>query len=392
MALREVVTRFVRAGTTNKEFFQPTRNTALLKRVAEATGGRYWSTADSAKLATSINYANTGIRIVTVLPLWSLPLFFVLLILLKIGEWSLRRFWGAGVRACWLVGAFCCCTIGMANGAETRSLIATGLGGNSDYETEFTRHANRIFKQLNKVSDDVTLLSGENANTESLQATLNVLINRTNADDVLILIYVGHGSYNGEVFKFNVQGPDFSATDLARWLEPARAKQQLVVVTGASSGAVQQTLASDGRTVISGTRSGEQRNATVFGRYFSAALEDDAADVDKDLRITAVEAFRYAQSGINTHYTRNNEMTTENPISSGPEPTMVLAHLETLPAVDPGLAHLFTQRDSLEQDMASLRADKASYTEDEYFNELQRLLLELAMIESQLTDPAEATQ
>ena len=62
--------------------------------MAEAPGGRYWSAADSAELATAMNFASSGIRIIKVLPLWRLPLFFVLLILLKIGEWCLRRLWG----------------------------------------------------------------------------------------------------------------------------------------------------------------------------------------------------------------------------------------------------------------------------------------------------------
>ena len=99
--------------------------------------------------------------------------------------------------------------------------------------------------------------------------------------------------------------------------------------------------------MISGTRSGEQRNATVFGRYFTAALEEEAADLNKDRRITAQEAFQYAESGIETYYSRNNEMTTENPVATGPEPLMVLALLETPTAIDPTLNHMVIQRDQL---------------------------------------------
>ncbi len=90
----ETVTRFVRAGVEHKEFFHPTRNDALLRRIADVTGGTYWQGDDISGLAAMLNFASTGIRAVEVLPLWNLPLFFLLLVLLKIGEWSLRRLWG----------------------------------------------------------------------------------------------------------------------------------------------------------------------------------------------------------------------------------------------------------------------------------------------------------
>ena len=207
---------------------------------------------------------------------------------------------------------------------------------------------------------------------------------RLEPDDTLLFAFIGHGSYDGERFKFNVVGRDFTAEDLKGWLDPAKAKNQIVIVTGASSGATQEVLASERRTVITATRSGEQRNATVFGRFFTAALEDDAADIDKDNRVTAIEAFRYAETGIERYYSGEGEMTTENPVQSGPEPVMVLALLESEPTVDPALEHLYAEREALELDIATLRANKDAFEVDDYFNELQKLLLDLAMIQSQL--------
>jgi hypothetical protein len=90
----ETVTRFVRAGAANKEYFQPTRNEALLRRISEVTGGRHLQPGDISGLDVLLNFAGTGIRTVEVLPLWQLPVFFLLLVLLKLGEWMLRRLWG----------------------------------------------------------------------------------------------------------------------------------------------------------------------------------------------------------------------------------------------------------------------------------------------------------
>ena len=269
--------------------------------------------------------------------------------------------------------------------AETRAIVAAGLGGNPDYETEFQRHANRLASRLGEVSDDVTLLVGDSATTEAVRAAFDAMTTRLTSSDTLLFAFIGHGSWDGERFKFNVPGHDFSADDLKDWLEGATARHQVVIVTGSSSGAVQDVLADDDRTVITATRSGDQRNATVFGRFFTAALEDDAADVDKDKRVSAIEAFRYAESAIESYYAREGEMTVENPVASGPDPVLVLALLETRPATtDPVSDHLYAQREALELDIAWLRSNKDQYSQDDYFTALQTLLLELAMVEKQI--------
>jgi uncharacterized membrane protein len=90
----DTVTRFVRAGAEHREYFQPTRNEALLKRISEVTGGRYLTPGDVSGLDVLLNFSSTGIRTVEVLPLWQIPLFFFLLVLMKLTEWILRRAWG----------------------------------------------------------------------------------------------------------------------------------------------------------------------------------------------------------------------------------------------------------------------------------------------------------
>jgi len=90
----ETVTRFVRAGAENREFFQPTRNDALLRRISVVTGGRFLGPGDISELDVILNFSSTGIRTIQVLPLWNLPLFFLLLVLVKMAEWGLRRVWG----------------------------------------------------------------------------------------------------------------------------------------------------------------------------------------------------------------------------------------------------------------------------------------------------------
>lgn len=271
-------------------------------------------------------------------------------------------------------------------GAETRVLIVVGLGGESAYELQFQEHAEASAERLREVANDVTVLLGESVTRETVRSALAGINQRIGAQDALVVMFVGHGSYDGERFRFNIPGPDFTARELAGWLEPMAAKRQLVVVTGSSSGAVLGPLEQDGRTVMTATRSGEERNATVFAQYFTAALVDSAADVDKDRIITAHEAFSYASAAVDKHYSQLKEMATEHPQTNGPQAATVLARLERLPTIEPEFSPLVEQRTALEQDIAALRADKDNYPQDDYYTELQRLLLELVMVERQLED------
>jgi hypothetical protein len=268
--------------------------------------------------------------------------------------------------------------------ADTRALIVAGLGGEASYEQAFQRHANRLGRALGKITEDVNVLTGEAASSSAVQAALAALAARSSSEDTLLFVFIGHGSYDGEQFKFNVPGRDFTAVSLGEWLDPIASRAQVLVVTGAASGAIQDLLAAPQRTLITGTRSGDQGNATVFGGYFTAALEDSAADVDKDGRVTGLEAFNYASANVVQHYDRDGEMTTENPVSSGPDPVLTLARLEPAPTVSNQDAHLLARREELEQEIAVLRNLKDSFSPDEYFAELQKLLLEMAMIEGQL--------
>jgi hypothetical protein len=271
---------------------------------------------------------------------------------------------------------------------ETRALVIAGLGGAPEYEETFARHAGTLRDKLADVTEDVTLLAGTAATADAVEAALTALAGRLTRQDSLLLVYVGHGSWDDERFRFNVPGPDFTGADLAGWLDAVNAAHQIVIATGASSGALQDILAADGRTVITATRSGEQRNATVFADYFTAALDDTAADVDKDGRVTVLEAFEYTRAGVERHYDRAGEMTVENPVTSGPEPVLVLARLDSDAPTAAGSADaaLLARRDELELDIASLKARRDDYQTAEYFEVLKALLLEMATIEAQLAE------
>jgi hypothetical protein len=100
---------------------------------------------------------------------------------------------------------------------------------------------------------------------------------------------VGHGSYDGEAYKLNLPGPDIDGDEMAKLLAAVPARSQLVVNATSASGSILEKWKADGRTVITATRSGFERNATRFAQHFAAALAAGSADINKNGAITAQE-------------------------------------------------------------------------------------------------------
>ncbi len=112
-----------------------------------------------------------------------------------------------------------------------------------------------------------------------------------------MLTLIGHGSYDGVQYKFNLVGAGHIGRGIARRCATASpAKRQLIVNTTSASGGSIAALKRPGRAVISATKSGTEKNATVFARYWLQALQDPTTDVDKNEAISALEAYQLRRS------------------------------------------------------------------------------------------------
>ena len=259
--------------------------------------------------------------------------------------------------------------------ADTHMLIVAGLGGEPAYATAFAEQAQAAAQAAESADVAVTLLSGPAARREAIRDAL-ADIAAVNAPDSIVLQLIGHGTYDNEHYRFNVPGPDPTADDLAGWMESVPAARQLVVVATSASGAAVERLQAEGRTIIAATRDGQERNAVEFGGYWTAALGDSRADVDKDGRIDADEAFRFAEQAVVAHYEERQRIATEHPRLDGAAGRFVLA------AIGRG-ASSGGRRDALLEQIDDLKAAKAEQREEDYFVRLQELLLELAALERQ---------
>ena len=189
---------------------------------------------------------------------------------------------------------------------DSRGLLVTGgdvlhnscgLGGSPEYETQFTHWAAEIDRELraNGPEARVETLSGTSATRQHIREMLGRVAAQSHPEDAFALLLIGHGTFDGTDYKFNLPGPDLTAVDLASLLNRIPARRQLVVNMTSASGASLAALARKNRIVITATRSGNEKNATVFARYWVDALGDPAADSDKNGTISALEAYRYAE-------------------------------------------------------------------------------------------------
>ena len=76
------------------ENFRVEQNRELLEKLATETGGKYYKPEDAGKLGKDISYSEAGITVRETRDLWDMPIVFLLVLMLRSGEWLLRRKWG----------------------------------------------------------------------------------------------------------------------------------------------------------------------------------------------------------------------------------------------------------------------------------------------------------
>ena len=283
-------------------------------------------------------------------------------------------------------------------------VTVAGLGGEPDYELRFTGIAqdlDKVFKAGGSTAHVYTL-TGKRATALQLKETLDSVARGAKADDDFVLILVGHGSFDGVEYKFNLPGPDVTAGEIASMCNRIPARRQLIVDTTSASGGVVSVLQRPGRAVIAATKSGTEKNATVFARYWVEALQDTEADTDKSNSISAMEAFVYATKKTAAFYDSQKRLATEHAVfddtGSGTPvreagngqgalmSSFTLLRLGTSQqaANDPAKRALLARKEELEQKIDTLKYQKAAMDPDDYKKQLTAALLELAKVQEDL--------
>ena len=311
-------------------------------------------------------------------------------------------------KAALLIG-FCFTCMGLSpRSAQAAPYYVTvsGLGGEPDYEQRFTALAKELDKLFKASSSDahVYTFTGSDATKAHLTDTLAQIARDAKPDDEFTLILIGHGSYDGEEYKFNLPGPDISGEEIAVLCDRIATKRQLIVNTTSASGGSIGALQRAGRIVIAATKTGTEKNATVFARYWVEALGDASADVDKNEAVSALEAFQYADRKTAAFYESQKRLATEHPVfeDTGKKEAVRAASTENgegllaanfvllrlgatqKAANDPAKRALLTKKEDLERKIDTLKYQKAAMSADDYKRQLSDALLELAKVQDQL--------
>jgi hypothetical protein len=308
-----------------------------------------------------------------------------------------------------LLGLLAGPAVSRAQTNEQRSLVlVVGAAGEPEYGQRFTEWAG-LWKQAAAQGGLRTSVVGQDEpSAEDDRARLLKIL----ADEIsrpegeLWLVFIGHGTYDGHSAKFNLRGPDLSADDLKAALKPCN--RPLVVVQSASaSGPFLPALSGPGRVIITATRSGYEDNATRFGGFLARDIASQSADLDKDGQTSLLEAFLMASRQVEQSYKDQGLLMSEHALlddngdALGTPPDwfrglratksaaegksvdgvranqMILVRGEAEQKLSPETR---ARRDELERKLSELRDRKTSMKEDDYFKQLETLMIQTARL------------
>lgn len=291
-------------------------------------------------------------------------------------------------------------------------IVVVGAAGTPEYGVQFIKWA-QLWEQACTKGGEKFISIGLNSEVQNtddrtiLQQTITDETQQTDA--ALWLVLIGHGTFDGRTAKFNLQGPDLSAKDLAEWLGTI-VRPLVVINTSSSSAPFLSILSGRQRVVITATKSGYEQNYTRFGGYLAEAIAEPRADLDKDGQTSLLEAFLTASHRVDEFYSAEGRLATERailddngdglgtradwfrgirPVQSAEDGASLDGyrahqfHLVRSEAENAMPLELRAKRDKLELEVLALRDSKDKYSEEEYFSRLEKMLYEIAQIYEQ---------
>jgi hypothetical protein len=303
-----------------------------------------------------------------------------------------------------------------AAAAERYAIIITGAAGSAEHATQHGTWRDELAAALRgsmkmppghihllgdvvaerkaqrTVADDVDVSS-----RDQVRAAFARLAPVLEKDDLLLVVLIGHATFDGVDAKFNLVGPDLEAADWKALVSPIRGKV-VFVNTAAASAPFLSRLAGERRIVVTATDSGVQRYETVFPRFFVQAFADAETDLDKDSRISVWEAFARASLGVRQYYRQKGQLTVEKPVlddtgdgvgkdagATGPDGAIASRTFfddadDPARAGGPALSELVARRNALESELDELKKRKDFMRLAEYEKRRDEVIIEIARV------------
>jgi len=303
----------------------------------------------------------------------------------------------------------------------TRStfVLVTGAPGSEEYGSNFLAQSDLWQKACAKVDCRKVVIGLIRNEPESVEEEKPGT--QTNTDLALLqgaleqepkegpaelwIVLIGHGTFDGKEARFNLRGPDVSASDLSAWLKPFH-RPIVVINTASSSSPFLNKLSATNRVIITATRSGNEQNFARFGQYFAEAITStNEADLDKDGQVSVLESFLIASRKAAEFYKLEGRLVTEHAliddngdglgtpadwfrglraVKKPQGKTIVDGLLAQQICIVPSREEASlspeqrAKRDGLERQILLFREKKSSMPEADYYGQLEKLLLDYA--------------
>lgn len=311
-----------------------------------------------------------------------------------------------------LLLAVACLVMGRAEvGAQERyALIVSGASGSAELRDQMTKWRDdlrRVLVEKLKLSADrVTVLTERaddpklSASRDNVTAVFQGFKGRMTPADVLLVVLIGHGTFDGADAKFNLVGPDLEAAEWKRLMDGTPGRVVFVNTASASFPFIER-LAGPNRIVISATDTEAQKYQTVFASLLPKAFEDAASDLDKDGRVSVWEAFMHTSLQVKAWYEQRGQLSTERALldDNGDGVGRRAAEVtkdgalasrtffdaaEGGAATNPALAELIGQRNLLESELEELKRKRQFMPKGDYERELERVVIAIARISREI--------
>jgi len=311
---------------------------------------------------------------------------------------------------------------------ETHLLVISGLGGDAEFRENFLDWGTRLVDgaaAAGVARGNITFLAEDpdadperiraRSTADEIEAAFAGIAARAAPEDRVMVVLIGHGSGSGGNSRVSIPGPSLTVADYERLLASLAPRSVALVNTASASGDFVPTLAGEGRVVVTATRSAQQRNATIFPRHFVEAFAGEGADLDRDGRVSLLEAFEYARQETERHFRDRGLLASEQALiedrAQGRGVTLPMEESEVgtlaarfflqgvVPATVAGdgeeaeeIRRLYREQDRLETEIAQLSQRRGTLGEEAYQEQLQALLLRLATIGQEIRTIEDASR
>src|SRR3954469_9794035 len=153
-----------------------------------------------------------------------------------------------------------------ASAQTTYLAVVVGLAGDPEHAELFQRWATTLVDASGKMGGtadhlvylaektdgDAKGVTGKSTKEEVAKAFDTLA--QAGADDVVFVVLIGHGTFDGRVAKFNLPGPDMTPEDFEPLLKKLKSQHVVFVNTSSASGPFVDALAAPGRIMVAATR------------------------------------------------------------------------------------------------------------------------------------------